>query len=978
MRNKKRNFFFSAFLCFFLGVYLYSDQTYQFEAPMYHIEITEDGYHRISMPGYYSYGIPGYPDLPSRIYRIALPPDVDGDDIEVEYFETSAVHLGTFRIRELPPMVTWINGERIFGEKADIYSNDSHYPGKVVEYLGLSQMRKWRIINIKYTPFQYNPVTQDLRFIPEVRLSIRFTRPRSRVVTGVEISDRVMEVRAKKILTNYSEAKEWYTHGMAVAKPLQTFDYVIITTNAIESNSTKLSDFMNFLTDWGYSPLLITEDDYSSLKGQSPNGTAEKIREWLKNNYLSYSIKYVLLIGNPDPDDPSLDSDAVGDVPMKMCWPRRRDEGSPDNDEAPTDYFYADLTGDWDLDGDGYFGEYSDDRGDGGVDFANEVYVGRIPVYEGVADLDSVLSKIIRYGGTHALGRMRPMSDTSWRLNALLPMSFSDDSTDGAYLGEAMKSDYLSSAGYSSWTMYMQGSVCAEADSIFSSDVELLDLVVKERWKVLPYGLVWWKGHGSTWNAFIGYGDCSQGTIMSTFDTHLLNDDFPSFVFQGSCDNGRPESSLNLGTALLYNGAIATLSSSRVCWYVVGSWNTGKKYYCDIASIGYFYGKELVGNDKKAAEALYDVKSDMGISGGWFGDESWMNLFDFNLYGDPVTSLKAIMGKLLIISSGTGGTTDPEPGEYTYADETEVSLKATAETNYRFSGWSGDVPEGQESDNPLVLSVDSVISIQANFVPRYNLTIASSAGGTTDPEPGTHTYDDGTEVILTAIPENYYEFGGWSGTVSQEQEGDNPITIIMDSDKSIQASFIRKYDLTISVEGGGTTIPSPGTHRYRSGETVQVKAIADDNYEFSGWSGDVSGTTNPVEITMDSARSIKAAFEKAAVKKKGCFIATAAYGTSLHPCVKILQDFRDTYLMPGRFGRLLVYFYYRYSPFLADFISKHKVLRVAVRASLLPLVAFSYSMLQFGPVIIAFMLVCIFVIPVFLISFYQRKPRPRR
>jgi hypothetical protein len=82
--------------------------------------------------------------------------------------------------------------------------------------------------------------------------------------------------------------------------------------------------------------------------------------------------------------------------------------------------------------------------------------------------------------------------------------------------------------------------------------------------------------------------------------------------------------------------------------------------------------------------------------------------------------------------------------------------------------------------------------------------------------------------------------------------------------------------------------------------------------------------------------------------------------------------------MPVRFGRLLVYFYYRYSPFLADFIARHKVLRVAVRASLLPLVAFSYSMLQFGPVIIAFMLVCIFVIPVFLISFYQRKPRPRR
>ena len=195
----------------------------------------------------------------------------------------------------------------------------------------------------------------------------------------------------------------------------------------------------------------------------------------------------------------------------------------------------------------------------------------------------------------------------------------------------------------------------------------------------------------------------------------------------------------------------------------------------------------------------------------------------------------------------------------------------------------------------------------------------------------------------------------------------------MDSDKSIQASFFCWYDLTISVEEGGTTTPSPGTHNYRSGEIVQVQAIADDTYEFSGWSGDVSGTTNPVEITMDSDRSIKAAFKKAAVEKKGCFISTAAYGTSLHPHVKILQDFRDMYLMPSRYGRVLVTIYYKYSPFLADFIAKHKALQVVARASLLPFVAFSYFLLRLGPVIAAFILVCTFAIPVFLVSFYQRR-----
>ncbi|MEA1921237.1 MAG: PKD domain-containing protein, partial [Pseudomonadota bacterium] len=101
-----------------------------------------------------------------------------------------------------------------------------------------------------------------------------------------------------------------------------------------------------------------------------------------------------------------------------------------------------------------------------------------------------------------------------------------------------------------------------------------------------------------------------------------------------------PENNNNLGAAMLNNGAITTVSASRVSWYAVTSWYTGLKYYCDNASIGYYYGEELVVNEKPAAVALYDVKSDMGANQriNW-GGSHWMNLFDFNLYGDPALSL---------------------------------------------------------------------------------------------------------------------------------------------------------------------------------------------------------------------------------------------------------------------------------------------------------------------------------------------------
>jgi len=628
MKDKKIVLGFFLIIWLFSGLLLYSEQIYNLKTPDYRIETTKDNFHKIVIDGYYSYAVPGYPDLPSKIFRVAVPPDIYEKGIEVEYFANKIIALGKFQIRELPPMATWVDGTRIIEEKADIYSKNFYYPKNIVEYLGSSQMRKWKMVNLKYTPFQYNPVTKDLIFIPEVEVKIRYSRMGKEVVSDIELADKVMERRAKKILFNYSEAEEWYRPSGRVSKFVSTYDYVIITTDSITTNSTKLNDFLTYLTSKGYSPLVVTESDYGALTGQSPNGTAEKIRQWLINNYLIYGIEYVLLIGDPDPDDPSLGGDSVGDVPMKMCWPRRNEA---DDKESPTDYFYADLTGNWDLDGDGYFGEYSDDSGVGGVDFANEVNVGRIPVYSGVSDLDSVLTKTINYGNATSI---------TWRESAMLPMSYSDSSTDGAYLGEAMKSDYLSPASYSSWTLYMQGSLCSAANSSFSSNEELVSGATKSRWISNSYGMVWWWGHGSSTSASLGYSGCGWGTILSTGDISSLNDNYPAFVYQCSCTNGYPEASNNLGTALLYNGAIGTVSASRVSWYAVTSWATWLKYYCDNASIGYYYGEELVKNNKMASVALYDVKSDMGanLNGSW-GGSHWMNLFDFNLYGDPAISL---------------------------------------------------------------------------------------------------------------------------------------------------------------------------------------------------------------------------------------------------------------------------------------------------------------------------------------------------
>lgn len=75
---------------------------------------------------------------------------------------------------------------------------------------------------------------------------------------------------------------------------------------------------------------------------------------------------------------------------------------------------------------------------------------------------------------------------------------------------------------------------------------------------------------------------------------------------------------------------------------------------------------------------------------------------------------------------------------------------------------------------------------------------------------------------------------------------------------------------------------------------------------------------------------------KAEVVDFRCFIATAAYGTPLHPDLRYFRKFRDRVLLRNPAGKLLVKAYYRVSPPLADFIAEHPRLRDLTRWALTP------------------------------------------
>jgi very-short-patch-repair endonuclease len=73
-------------------------------------------------------------------------------------------------------------------------------------------------------------------------------------------------------------------------------------------------------------------------------------------------------------------------------------------------------------------------------------------------------------------------------------------------------------------------------------------------------------------------------------------------------------------------------------------------------------------------------------------------------------------------------------------------------------------------------------------------------------------------------------------------------------------------------------------------------------------------------------------------KSSSCFIATAAYGTSMAEEINTLRRFRDTRMEPNPVGRHLVKLYYSTSPPLARVISRSNKMRAFVRINLKPII----------------------------------------
>ena len=164
----------------------------------------------------------------------------------------------------------------------------------------------------------------------------------------------------------------------------------------------------------------------------------------------------------------------------------------------------------------------------------------------------------------------------------------------------------------------------------------------------------------------------------------------------------------------------------------------------------------------------------------------------------------------------------------------------------------------------LTLTLVSIAGCNEENSPTlYSLTISVTPdnSGTVIPSDEL-TLVEGEDLQLLAIPEEGYTFINWEGNLSSTF---NPLSVTIADDMDITANFqLKTYPLNITIVGNGSVVETLAVEKstdYGHGALVALDAVADNNWVFIGWSGDLTGTNPQESVIVTEEMNITATFE---------------------------------------------------------------------------------------------------------------------
>jgi uncharacterized protein (DUF2141 family) len=238
---------------------------------------------------------------------------------------------------------------------------------------------------------------------------------------------------------------------------------------------------------------------------------------------------------------------------------------------------------------------------------------------------------------------------------------------------------------------------------------------------------------------------------------------------------------------------------------------------------------------------------------------------------------------LSVLKQGTGnGTVLSDPEGISFAPGTPVTLTAVPDAHSTFVQWYGKCTGTSPTcsitmDQPTVRAI-AVFQLKPNV---YTIEASAEPNGSISPQ-GKVFVNPGDHAVFSITPQEGYTIQ--EVRVDGRVVGNSPTQSFpnVQASHTISVRFTpvdrSAYSLTVLTAGSGqgTVNRNPSGTSFPPGTIVTLRATANSDSQFAGWSGGCTGTSSICQVTMNRDVSVIATFNL----KRATYTITATAGAN--------------------------------------------------------------------------------------------------
>ncbi len=335
------------------------------------------GYHILQFDNAMNTGLTGEPALPWFAVSLLLPPGHEA--VSVEFHGSDEILLpGVYNIypqQASRPLSE--NKSFTFSINEDLYESEANFPISPTGHLTTQYWHGHAFALTSFSPVIYHPSTGKVSYYQSVTITIH-TQPST--VSQLALNNLKSDQRTSERITKFAQNPELLHMYPMTSRSNDDYEILIITPSFFASHFDNL---IQFYLEQNLKGIVVTREFITSnMSGQD---NAEKIRNYIIQEYQDHSIRFVILGGD------------VEHIPYRGFYCYAQSGAGYSDNNIPADLYYSALDGNWNTNGNSWWGEPGED------DLLPEVAVGRMP-FSSVPELNNILHKITSYQASPVLG----------------------------------------------------------------------------------------------------------------------------------------------------------------------------------------------------------------------------------------------------------------------------------------------------------------------------------------------------------------------------------------------------------------------------------------------------------------------------------------------------------------------------------------------------------------------------------------------